>query len=213
MLLLSLAGCPLPEDEAEDKDTGDAPTTTPGITGLHEYFPQDGRRSATYHGEDGSILDVEKVATIDVGGVEVVTWRYWDDENFVADVRLASDEDGVRVYGWTHRSGDETTFDTPVRITPEDDSMAIGEVVTTETDGDTFTSELVGREDISLQWGLDWEGALRFRVDGPAGVWFVGEYWCVTRYGPGWMKVDGFFWDLADYDWEETEDTTTVDTD
>src|SRR5687767_10107274 len=134
MILLALIGCPLP-DEEDKEDTGrgtedsgpsiEPPDETTGTgaeyTGLHEYFPYDGSRQATYNGEDGSFLYVYNAEVTDHEGVDAVTWRYEKDGGYVASVVLASDEDGVRILGWTDGEEDIAYFESPVRITPESD--------------------------------------------------------------------------------------------
>lgn len=193
---------------------------TIGRTGTKtsEFFPMDGDRQATYVSEDETVtasLNVEKIEPSEtIDDLEVVTFEYslsGDSLTIVGAVKWsAAAGHGIKIHAWSEGpAGEFTVFDSPILVTNERDYANVGEVVTTTTNGYTFTSTFVGFQDCPVQWGLDWEGCLHLTIDDgdgdpSAGPFFAGDYWLVTRYGPAWMKLTGNTekWNLIDYDWD-----------
>jgi hypothetical protein len=203
----------------------DPEPTFKGTGPLNEYFPYDGERQALYYYAGTASTDsggagigynllVDKLESVEeIDDVEVVTFTYTkvyldDTTELLGQIKWMSDSDGVRVYAYAEGLDDFITFEHPIEVTSNTNYMHTGDSVETQTDGYTFTCTYVGQEDISVQWGLDWEGAVHFRIDDGdgddmIGPFFAGDYWLVTRYGPAWMHLTGYEdkWDLADYDW------------
>lgn len=197
----------------------DGGTTTFRGTQISGYFPYDGQRTAEYVNEAPEEvpwkLVVEKIEPTErVGDLEIVTFEWSKKEGsditgIVGSVKWSSvDGDGVQIHGYSVGTDAFVTFDPPVQVSDDDDYMKVGESVTTETGGYTFTSTFVGVEDCPVQWGLDWEDCLHFTIDDGdgddnAGPIFAGDYWVVQRYGPAWMHLTGYEakWNLAHYEW------------
>ncbi|MDP2314076.1 MAG: hypothetical protein Q8P41_14335 [Pseudomonadota bacterium] len=189
-------------------------------TKMSPYFPMDGGRQAEYNNEDPTgvpwQLVVEKIEPVEmVDEEEVVTfeWSNHDTGEIVGAVKWsASSGDGIKIHAFSVGTGDFTTFDTPVLVSDDDDLMLRDDTVTTETNGYTFTATLVGFEDCTVDWGLDWEDCAHINLDDgdgddTTGPIFAGDYWLVQRYGPAWMQLTGYEekWNLAHYDWDADE--------
>jgi hypothetical protein len=189
-------------------------------TTMSPYFPMDGDRQAEYNNEDVDNvtwqLFVEKIEPTErVNDEEVVTfeWSNGDSGELVGAVKWsATSGEGIKIHAYADGTGDFITFDTPVLVTDDDDKMSRNESVTTETNGYTFVSTLVGPENCPVDWGLDWENCLHINLDDGdgddmTGPIFAGDYWLVQRYGPAWMQLTGYTekWNLAHYDWEAAE--------
>jgi hypothetical protein len=188
--------------------------TQPAFKGtqMEEYFPLDGERRAAYgsfEGGNGYDLVVTKVLpTESADGVEIVTFEHSNEETgeILGAVKWSNSE-GVQIHGYRpDASSDFVTFDTPVIFATE--YMMRNDAVTTETNGFTFTSTLVGFEDCPVLWGQSWTDCAHVRLDDgdgddASGPLFAGDYWLVTRYGPAWMTTTGVVenWNLKDYDW------------
>ena len=197
--------------------------TTPTFDGtkMSDFFPQDGDRQAEYINEDSTNiawkLVVEKIEPVEmIDEVEVVTWEWSrsDTGEVIGSVKWSSNsQDSIRIHGYeVTATGESVMFTTPIAIAPDDDDMLSGESVTTTTDGWTVTSTLVGKEDCSVNWGMDWEDCVHIRLDDGdgddmVGLPFAGDYHLVQRYGPAWMHLTGYAekWNLADYDWSGAE--------
>lgn len=188
-------------------------------TQMSEFMPFDGERQAEYINEDADNvpwkLVVEKVEPTSMqDGVELVTmeWSRDDTGEVVGSVIWSSTEgDSVLIHGYAVGAESPTMFDTPIWFTDDDDLMKVGESVTTETNGYTFTSTFIEMTDCPVNWGLEWTGCVHMKLDDGdgddnAGPIFAGEYWLVERYGPAWMLLTGYsdIWNLAHYDWEES---------
>jgi hypothetical protein len=169
---------------------------------MKQYFPYDGRRMATYYGDPTGTLVAELIEPIDeVDDVELATFTYTIDGELAAAVQWASDDDGIRIAGAAGETGEVGTYDPPIQLAF--DRMQIGDCIATTTGDATYTSTFVGIEDIVVQWGMEWEGAVHFSLTSDdADAFFLGDYWLVTRYGPGWMDLGGTFWDLKYYEYE-----------
>lgn len=194
-------------------------TKFPG-TKMSPYFPMDGARQAEYVNDDVEgtpwKLVVEKIEPVErVDEEEVVTfeWSRDDTGELVGAVKWsASSGDGIKIHAYAEGTGDFITFDTPVLVTDDDDTMMRDQEVVTETNGYTFTATYIGPEDCPVQWGVEWVDCLHISLDDGdgddmAGPIFSGDYWLVQRYGPAWMHLTGYDekWNLADYDWEGDE--------
>lgn len=183
---------------------------------ISEYFPQDGSRTATYINEDTSIvykLYGEKLPDSElIDDREVYTWNFYQktDDDLTAYFNIqwsAPAGDGAYIYGYSEGTDAIVPFDPPIGVGPLDDTMANGDVVTTETSGKTWTSTLIESQDCPVEWGtLDWEACQHMEIsDGtPDGSpLFEGEYWQVTQYGTAWFLPGGASskWVLLDYEW------------
>jgi hypothetical protein len=208
-LLVLLAAC-----------TGGTGTTTYKGTKMDDFFPFDGERQATYVNEDASIpyqLEMELAQPSEqVGDREVWTLEYYEDQTFslVAGVKWSVENGGsAQIHGWAGPDGSYVMYDPPIDATDPSGYMHVGDSVTTDSGGTTWTSTYVGNEDCPVQWGLDWEncvhlsisdgGAAPSSADPPSRPFFVGDYWLVTRYMTAWMHNAGYDqkWNLADYDY------------
>ena len=189
-------------------------------TKMSPYFPMDGERTAEYNNGDVEgvpwKLVVEKVDQIErVNEEDVVTFEWYRDDTgeLLGAVKWsATSGEGIKIHAFAQGVEDFTTFDTPVLVSEEDDTMTRGSSVTTETNGYTFTSTLVGFEDCPVDWGLEWEDCAHISIDDGdgddmTGPNFAGDYWLVQRYGPAWMELTGYpqKWNLAHYEWSGEE--------
>ena len=202
-VLVLLAGC-----ESKDGIGFSGTQTSP-------YFPMDGDRTALYYNENPEVawtLHVEKQEPTQlVDGMEVVNFEYSNDTDgtILGIVQWSSTTgEGIKIHGYSEGTGDIVPFVPPINVSDPTDYMNRNDVVTTETDQGTFTSEFVGFENCPVQWGIDNWDCLNLVLDdgdgdASAGRFFVGSYWLVTRYGPAWMQLTGYDekWNLADYDW------------
>ena len=197
-------------------------TDFPG-TRMSDFFPMDGERQAEYVNEDHdnipwqlAVAKVEPIERVDDEDVVTFEWSNYDSGELVGAVKWSSSSgNGIKIHAYadyTGGSSDFITFDTPVLVTDDDDTMKRDESVVTETNGYTFTATLVGFEDCPVNWGLDWEDCAHITLDDGdgddmVGPNFAGDYWLVQRYGPAWMHLTGYAekWNLAHYDWVETE--------
>lgn len=188
---------------------------------MSEYFPQDGERNAAWVNEDTNVVERltgEKAPeAIDKNGVAVYTWNYYyrTDDNLELAYTIdwaAPTGDGVLIYGTSDADGNQTAYDPPIQVAPITDYMNTGDVLTTESGGTTWTSEILDVGNCDVEWGaLTWEGCVHVRIDDgdssnddtdPA---FVGDYWQVTTYGTAWFQPSGATtkWVLLDYEWVE----------
>lgn len=187
----------------------------PGYKGtqMADYFPLDGDRTSTYYNADtnvGFTLIVEKTfPTERVEGTEIVELEHSKEEDgAVLGAVKWSSEDKILIHGWRSGTDAYTTFDTPVVVA--DEYMLSGDVETTETNGATYTSTLVGFEACPVTWGVEWDDCAHIKLDDgdgddSAGPMFAGDYWLVTRYGVAWMKTTGYGekWDLSNHEYSE----------
>jgi hypothetical protein len=195
----------------------------PGFNGtkLSDYFPMEGGRSATYVNADATVpykLEMEKLDQPEqIGERQVWTFEYYEDETFslIAAVKWSNvSGDAAYIHAWAGADGVFTPYDPPISVTADNGYMHVGDVVTTDSGGVTWTSTYVGTEDCPVQWGLDWEDCAHMKIsDGGADPsaadpatrpFFVGDYWVVPRYMIAWMDVRGYDdkWNLADYDYD-----------
>ncbi len=187
---------------------GSAPTYSG--TDMQEYLPLDGIFTVEYATDDTAfgynLLVTKLTPTEQDGSVEIVTLQHSNEETGeVLGAVKWSNSAGLRVHAYrVGAEGDFTAFDTPVSLASE--TMFRGDVVTTETNGMSFSSELLGFESCPVPWGQDWDGCAHLSLDdGGAGLPFSGDYWLISRYGVAWMQLADMSqpWKLADHDWAE----------
>lgn len=191
-----------------------------------DYFNAVGITRSTYAYDDQELIPdnllIEKVEpTTTEAGREMVTleMRMEDEsETFVGGVIWSNAPgESTQIHGWAGADGVYNTYDPPISVTDDDGYMLVGDSVTTETGGTTFTSTYVGKEDCQVLWTPDpWEGCLHFTIDDGGGPptandpatrpLFVGDYHLVTRFFIAWVQPAGYDlnWILSDYD--EPED-------
>jgi hypothetical protein len=196
-------------------------------TKMSDFFPMDGDRSATFVWEgdpesadavEYKLVQEKKTPVEQREGATVVTWEYTEDlEGNVlgAEKWSATPGDSVFVWAWQPRGAEEfISFDPPVAITSDDDSMRVGDSVTTDTTDSegtswTFTSTYVGQlSECGTLYADDWTDCANIVVEASGGgdvPSFVGDYELVTRYWIAHMTRTGdtAAWELGDYDYEK----------
>lgn len=190
--------------------------TTQG-TKVSDFFPFDGERNAVYLNDDESVdweLRVEKIDESVVSGRTVVTMTYSQETDTALTELYAVkwstlDGDSTLIHAYSEAGGAFTEYDPPISVTSGSGWMRVGDAVSTETGGYSFTSTFVEVVDCPVKMGLDWQDCSHFELDDGdgdpnAGPLFAGEYWQVTSYGTAWMLLTGYTdkWNLLDYDWE-----------
>lgn len=189
-------------------------TSTYNGHSTYEYFPLDGERSWKYAMDNdsaGYLLEVEKMATADQGGTEVVTLEYRKEDtgDLLYTVDWSSDSaGGILIYGYEEQGGASVTFDTPVQVAEY--KMMGDDQVVTQTNGMTFTSTMIGIEDCTNLWSSDTWECLHMELDdgdgdnlaGPpfAGDWLMAGSWGASRFQPTgwqaeWVLTNAYFCD------------------
>lgn len=190
---------------------------------MYDKFPLDGTRQWEYNNEDESInwtLLVEKKDTAIVGENQVVTLEYSNDDtgDLFFTVDWSSDStDGILLHGYEDiaNAASPVTFSSPIQVAEK--WMLPGDVVTTETDGFTFTSTFNNVEGCGTYWVPDWDDVqcVVMTIDDGDGDpatngQFTGTYWLVPRYGIALMELTSSQgrWNLAKAIWDDQEPTS-----
>jgi hypothetical protein len=191
----------------------------PGLQGLQtwEMFPFDGERSWDYISTDGAvpyklIARSSAEAAELIGGTFVYTVTYetecledtGDCESGVVlySLRWSSNTtDGVRIHGYDLGSGAEE-LDPPLTIAL--DEMLADESATTEIDGVTWTSTLMGLESCPIFLIADWDDCGHFVVEGDEALPIPGDWWATQGAGVAALELAGAEgqWQLSDFDCE-----------
>lgn len=198
------------------------PTTSYAGLGMSDYFPLDGARAATYTNEDATVpykLAMEKLQpTSQMDGREVVVFEYSEDgaDTVFYSVGWSTQSgDAVQIHSYSVGAADPITFDPPLQVTDEDDSMRTGESVTFDTTGSDGTSWSVTSTYVEpvpecpTLYTDKWTDCIHIRIDDgdgddAVGLPFAGDYTLVTGYGPAWMQLTGDpdLWNLTKYEYE-----------
>lgn len=202
MLLITLFACGGPSTSYTGHNT-------------YEYVALDGTRTWKYTNESmGFDMVVEKIDTQKIDNVEIITLEYskFDPQELLGSIKWSSDSlEGILIHGYETTNGG-MDFEEPVLIAEY--RMVPGEIVTTTTDGVTFTSTFEGVETCPNDWitdGDDWN-CLKFTVedDGAASTFpFVGEWWFANTWGASrFVSPNGPFgssspWVLSQASWQE----------
>lgn len=182
-----LAGCDQPEIE------------NPGEP-MWSYFPFDGVRTWEFISSDMSLTFKRKAAMRStepdvLDGVNTYPIDYHvicvqNDPDCVTGVERSlswsSDKvDGVYIWEWTEGQNPTVYFDPPLHVA--DAEMKVGEVLTTETAGYTFTSTLTAFEECPIRYQGGPAKCARITIsdgddDPETGKGLVGDYWAGTNY-------------------------------
>lgn len=198
------------------------PSPTYDFTGykMADYFPVSGTRlEIKYNNQDESVpwtLLVEKKGTQMVDSISVVTMEHsnYDSGDVQYAVFWSADSSkGIMIHGYQNADASEVVeFDTPVVFGPR--QMLPDEVVTTSTNGYTFTSTLAAIEGCATYWAEGWgdENCLRLELDDGDGDpatngEITGTYWLVPEYGIALMQLGAYTgtWSMVDWEWSDQE--------
>lgn len=190
----------------------DNPITYGGYQ-MEQYFPFDGERTWEFVNTD-TTLGYKLKATLDStptmeGAQEVYSVTYetlcvGDDttgctDTWLRDVLWSSDGiEGTFIWGYDTASG-TTTYDPPLQIT-ETDQLA-NSVVTTQTNGATYSVTFHGITNCPVVWTTEWENrCAQFTIDdGGAGDELAGDLWAITQYNVVGLQLadDPGTWQLS----------------
>ena len=173
---------------------------------MDDFFPFDGARTWEYVSTDVSV-PYKLIATLDsafeeVDGKKVYTVDYtYDcldpkgkdcpDAGFVRAVRWSSSASGgVLLHSFEDISG-RTNYDPPIALTSS--RMIVGDVVSTETDGVSYTSTFdVIVSECPIQWVDTWSDCPKLTLDdGGAGAPLAGVYYAIGGYNVVAMELTG----------------------
>jgi hypothetical protein len=194
-------------------------TTTYNGISMSDFFPLDGSRAATYTNADSTVpykLGMNKVEpTSQADGREVVVLEYGEDEGdtlFYSVGWSTQAGDAVQVHNYSVGAGELITFDPPLQVTDDDDTMRTGESIifdTTGSDGTAWTVTSTYVEPVPecpTLYTDKWTDCIHIRIDDgdgddTVGLPFAGDYTLVTGYGPAYMTVTGDAdeWNLTKY--------------
>lgn len=179
---------------------------------MADYFPFDGVRRWEFVSTDLSVPyklvgDLQPVDVVD--GVSLHTVSYTrrclgndptcEDGSFVRAMTWRSDRSrGVFLHAADNGQG-AVAFDPPVQVGLAE--MKRNEVVTTETAGVTWTSEVVEVEPCPVQWNVDWPECLRLELRGGASS-VSGDYWVINGFNIVAFDIEGepARWELSKHE-------------
>lgn len=161
-------------------------------------------------------MEKESIGT--EGQRHTVTWAFTRDatRDRLGAVTLSTQADApVLLYGYEDGDGYARTFDPPVAMSSDDDTMAEGEEVTTRTtdsDGQEWNVSVSYSDTLAqcpTTYSNDWYNCPVFRVqtDAAAPPLFEGSWVMVATFGPVQLALSGppgeleAWWSLSDFDY------------
>jgi len=174
--------------------------TEPGYSGypVTDFFPLDGVREWSFRSADATVpyelvgtKPLEGVTATDDGFTQIFDIRFEqvcisEDESCVdgefafAWQQSASQDRGAFLWGYETPAG-AVTFDPPVKLA--DRRTKVGDVMTTETGGHTWTATFLMTADCEVVWNPNWTNCMVLVIDdGGEGGGFAGTYWLATGY-------------------------------
>lgn len=195
----------------------------PGYNGfpVTDFFPLDEVREWRFRSEDTTVpheLVANKAATGRIDSEDGFTEIF--DIPFTKSC-ISDDEtcvEGEAVMGWEQSAGQqrgaffwslsgasgEQSYTPPIKLASG--RTAVGDTVTTDTGGSTWTSTFVMTTDCEIVWNPAWTNCMLLELDdGGAGTGFAGTYWLAAGYNVVAFEIDAFEarWSLSNHEFSE----------